>query len=127
PGMHFTQGQPIVVFEDLFDSRNGKGFIVCPAGQTISNQSPPPSFSDPARVAQCSGGATPTGWPNFQLLIDGAIQTDQTTGKTTVPNTIAFDPNLNPSPIGFFRFVATGVPTGVHQVVARGLFSTDAV
>src|SRR5262249_60493748 len=32
PGMHFTKGQPIVVYADLFDSRNGKGFTICPGG-----------------------------------------------------------------------------------------------
>jgi len=63
-GMHFTQGQPLVIFADIFDSRDGKGFIVCPAGQTISNTTPPPSYSDPPRKAVCSGGGTPTGWPN---------------------------------------------------------------
>ena len=55
PGMHFTQGQPLVIFADIFDDREGKGFIICPSGQTISNMTPPPSYSDPPRTATCSG------------------------------------------------------------------------
>ena len=66
-GMHFTRGQPLVIFADIFDSRDGKGFIVCPAGQTISNTSPPPDYSDPARKAVCSGGGTPMGFPQFEI------------------------------------------------------------
>ncbi|HEY7375292.1 MAG TPA: Ig-like domain-containing protein [Polyangia bacterium] len=129
PGMHFTQGQPLVIFADIFDSREGKGFIVCPNGQTVSNYSPPPDYSDPPRVATCSGGGTPTGWPQFQILIDGAVQTDMGANKQTIPNTIAFDHNGNPSPIGFFRFVAptAGLSPGPHMVVVRGMFSNDAV
>src|SRR5690348_4918164 len=103
PGMHFTQGQPLVVFADLFDDRGGKGIIVCPKGQTISNMSPPPDYSDPPRTAQCSGGGTPTGWPAFHIFIDAVEQTDLT-GKDTIPNTIAFNHDGNPDPIGFFRF-----------------------
>src|SRR5262249_39406838 len=129
PGMHFTKGQPIVVYADLFDSRNGKGFIICPGGQTISNTSPPPGYSDPARPAQCSGGGTPTGWPQLQLLIDGGTQTDIVTRGQTVPNTIACNHDINPDPIGYFPFTVAsgGLAPGVHQVVARGLFSADGV
>ena len=128
-GMHFTQGQPLVVFGDITDSREGKGIIVCPAGQTISNTSPPPDYSEIGRQAQCSGGGTPTGWPAFQVLIDGVIQTDLNTNKDTVPNTTAFDHNLNPNPIGFFRFSAatSGLAAGAHQVVIRGQFSIDGI
>src|SRR5690242_19626453 len=74
PGMHFTQGQPLVIFADIFDDREGKGFIICPNGETISNTSPPPSYSDPPRTATCSGGGTPTGWPQFQVFIDTVEQ-----------------------------------------------------
>ena len=28
PGMHFTEGQAIIVFADLFDSNNGHGLII---------------------------------------------------------------------------------------------------
>src|SRR5262249_53870441 len=129
PGMHFTKGQPIVVYADLFDSRNAKGFIVCPTGQTISNTSPPPGYSDPDRQAQCSGGGTPTGWPQLQLLVDGALQTDIATNSQTVPNTTAFNHDLNPSPIAYFPFTvaSAGLAPGVHQVVARARFSVDGV
>jgi hypothetical protein len=127
--MHFTQGQPIVVFADLFDDREGKGIIVCPAGQTISNTSPPPDYSDPPRQAQCSGGGTPTGWPGYQVLIDGVPQTDITTGSTTLSNTTVFNHDINADPIDFCRFSApsAGLAPGPHQIVARGLFSVDAV
>ena len=129
PGMHFTQGQPLVVFADLFDSRQGKGIIVCPAGQTISNTSPPPDYSDPPRVAQCSGGGTPTGWPQLQLLIDGVLQVDRDSGGSTIPNTVAFNHDINPDPIDYHRFTAPsgGLAPGAHQLVVRGLFSVDAV
>jgi hypothetical protein len=129
PGMHFTQGKPIVVFADMFDSRNGKGFIICPAGQTVSNTSPPPAYSDPPRLAECSGGGTPTGWPQFQILIDGAVQVDIGSGKDTIPNTVSFNHDINPDPIGYFRFAApsAGLAAGPHQVVVRGFFSADAV
>lgn len=129
PGMHFTQGKPIVVFADLFDSREGKGIIVCPAGQTISNTSPPPAYTDPPRLAQCSGGGTPTGWPQFQILVDGVLQTDLDSGRDTIPNTVSFNHDLNPDPIGYFRFAAPsgGLGPGPHQIVVRGFFSVDAV
>jgi hypothetical protein len=128
PGMHFTQGQPLVVYADLFDDRDGKGIIVCPSGQTISNMSPPPDYGI-SRVAQCSGGGTPTGWPQLQLLIDGNLQTDNNTGSTTYQNTISFNHDGNPDPIGYFPFSAptAGLAPGAHQVVARGHFSADAV
>jgi hypothetical protein len=128
PGMHFTQGQPLVVYADLFDDRDGKGIIVCPGSQTISNKNPPPDYGV-FRVAQCSGGGTPTGWPQLQLLIDGNLQTDNNTGSTTYQNTISFNHDGNPDPIGYFPFSAPtdGLAPGAHQVVARGHFSADAV
>jgi MYXO-CTERM domain-containing protein len=125
-GMHFTEGQPLVVYADLLDDREWKGLIVCPNGQTVSNKDPPPDYSAP-RVAQCSGGATPTGWPQYQVLVDGAPQTDTLTGLMTVPNTISFDHNGNDSPIDLFPFSVKGVAAGTHQVVIRGFFSADAV
>jgi MYXO-CTERM domain-containing protein len=129
PGMHFSQGQPLVIFADLFDSRDGKGFIVCPGAEKVSNTAPPPDYTEPPRTAQCSGGGTPTGWPAFQITIDGALQTDVNTNKSTIPHTIAFDHNINPSPIGFFRFVAptAGLAPGPHQIVVRGMFSMDGL
>src|SRR5262245_1853732 len=125
--MHFTQGQPLVIFADLFDTRGSFGFIVCPDGQKISNTSPPPDYSAAGRPAQCSGGGTPTGWPQFQIFIDGAPQTDVVSGKSTIPNTIAFNHDLNPDPIGFYRFVANtaGLAPGAHQIMARGMFSMN--
>jgi MYXO-CTERM domain-containing protein len=126
PGMHFTEGQPLVVYADLLDDREWKGLIVCPNGQTVANKQPPPDYSAP-RVAQCSGGATPTGWPQFQVLVDGAPQADTLTGLMTVPNTISFDHNGNDSPIDLFPFSVKGVRAGTHQVVIRGFFSADAV
>ena len=33
PGMHFTQGLPVIIFADLFDSLNDHGYILCePSG-----------------------------------------------------------------------------------------------
>jgi len=129
PGMHFTQGMPLVVFADIFDSRAGKGAIVCPAGQTISNTQPPPAYSDPPRVAQCSGGGTPTGWPQFQVLVDGAVQVDLDSGLSRIPNTVAFNHDINPDPIGYFRFSAptAGLAPGAHQIAVRAFFSIDGV
>ncbi len=126
PGMRFTAGQPLVVYADLLDDREWKGLIVCPNGQTVSNKTPPPDYSAP-RVAQCSGGGTPTGWPQLQVLVDGTPQTDTFTGKMTVVNTIAFDHNGNDSPIDLFPFSINGVAAGTHQLVVRGFFSTDGV
>lgn len=127
PGMHFTQGQPLVIFADLFDSREGKGIIACPNGQTVSNKSPPPDYSDPPRQAECSGGGTPTGWPAFQILIDGSLQTDLDSQRSTIPNTTAFNHDGNPDPIGFFRFRAdsSALAPGPHQIVVHGLFSMN--
>lgn len=128
-GMHFTQGQPLVIFADLSDTRARFGMIVCPGSQTISNTSPPPDYSDPPRMAQCSGGGTPTGWPQLQVLIDGAVQTDIDTHGDTIPNTISFNHDINPDPIDFHRFRApsAGLGAGPHQIVARGVFSIDGV
>jgi MYXO-CTERM domain-containing protein len=128
-GMHFTQGQPIVVFADLFDDRDGKGFIVCPSPQLISNYQPPPSYTDPPRVAICSGQGTPTGWPQLQLVVDIDTVNDVVTQRDTVPNTIAFNHDLNPDPIGYFRFVVAsdGLSIGPHNLTARGKFSNDAM
>src|SRR5262249_8656762 len=128
PGMHFTQGQPLVVLADLVDDRDLKGIIVCPPGQTVSNHDPPPDFSAP-RAAECSGGGKPTGWPQFQLLIDGVVQTDSATKGTQIQNTTSFDHNLNCSPIDLFPFSAdsSGLSVGTHQVVVRGRFSADGI
>ncbi|HEY2410042.1 MAG TPA: Ig-like domain-containing protein [Polyangiaceae bacterium] len=126
PGMHFTEGQPIVLHADLEDDRESRGIIVCPPGETISNKSPPPDYSAP-RQAECSGGGTPTGWPERQVLVDGVLQVDSFTGSTTVQNTISFDHNGNDAPIGLFPFSVTGVSAGTHTFVIRGLFSADGV
>ncbi|HTM46422.1 MAG TPA: hypothetical protein VL137_15785 [Polyangiaceae bacterium] len=129
PGMHFTAGQPLVIFADIFDERDGKGFIVCPAGETISNALPAPDYSEPPRVAQCSGGGTPTGWPQFEVLIDGVLQTDIDSNLTRIPHTIAFNHDHNPDPIGFFRFSAPtdALAPGDHEIVVRAYFSNDGV
>ena len=126
PGMHFTEGQPLVFYADLIDDRDAKGLIVCPGGQTVSNKSPAPDYGV-ARAAQCSGGGTPSGWPQFQVLIDGTPKIDAVSGQMTVQNTISFDHNGNDSPIDLFPFHVTGVAAGTHQVVIRGFFSADAV
>src|SRR4051812_32957544 len=128
PGMHFTRGQPLVSFADISDSREDKGVIVCPQGQTISNTQPVPPYDTP-RAAQCSGGGTPVGWPQFQVKIDGVAQADTVSGLTTIPNTTRFNHDLNPDPIDFFRFSApTGaLGPGPHQLVVHAMFSVDGM
>src|SRR5262249_14537061 len=61
------------------------------------------------------------------ILIDGVVMTDIDAHIDTIPNTIAFDHNINPDPIGFYRFRAdsTSLGPGPHQIVARGMFSMD--
>ena len=113
-GMHFTVGQPIIVFADLFDDYNNHGVIVCPDGQTVLDNNGVPG------PAICSGGGVPTGWPQLQVLVDGVLQTDSVTQLTTVPGTTNLDSNMNPDPINFNRFSVTGLPVGSHQVVVRG-------
>jgi len=116
PGMHFTVGQPVIVFADLFDDNDGHGMIVCPTGQT-------PIVPPGGGAATCSGGGTPVGWPQFQVLVDGVAQTDSVTHGTTVPGSTDFDSNGNPDPIDFYRFSVTGLAPGTHQMVIRGHFA----
>src|SRR5450432_1655812 len=115
--MHFTAGQPIIVFADLFDSNDEHGMIVCPTGQTIND------LHGVAGPATCSGGGTPTGWPQFQVLVDNVVQTDDVTHATTVRGTTDFDSNMNPDPINFHRFSVSGLASGTHPVKIRGLFA----
>lgn len=117
PGMHFSVGQPIIVFADLFDVNDGHGMIVCPPGQTVNPMNGLPG------PATCSGGGTPTGWPQFQVLVDSVVQTDDVTHATTVRGTTNFDSNMNPDPIDFNRFSVSGLAVGSHQVKIRGLFA----
>jgi len=116
-GMHFSTGQPIVVFADLFDDYNNHGVIVCPDGQTVLDNNGVPG------PAVCSGGGTPTGWPQLQVLVDDVPQTDTVTQSTTVTGTTNLDGNGNPDPIDFNRFTIAGVPVGVHQMRVRGLIA----
>ena len=117
PGMHFSVGQSIIVFADLFDDFNNHGVIVCPAGQTVLDNNGVPG------PAICSGGGVPTGWPQLQLEVDGVLQTDDVTHSTTVPGTTNLDANMNPDPINFNRFSVSGLSVGAHQMVVRGLFA----
>ncbi|HEU4662811.1 MAG TPA: hypothetical protein VFS55_02140, partial [Dokdonella sp.] len=116
-GMHFFVGQDVIVFADLFDDNNIHGVIVCPSGQTLvdNNNVPGP--------AQCSGGGTPTGWPQLQVLVDGQPQIDSVTQSVTVPGTTDLDANMNPDPIDFHRFSLAGLAVGTHEVKVRGLFA----
>ncbi|HEX6834412.1 MAG TPA: hypothetical protein VF132_12825 [Rudaea sp.] len=117
PGMHFTVGHPVVVFADLFDDFNLHGVIVCPTGQTLLDN------NGVAGPAHCSGSGAPVGWPQLQVLVDGVLQTDAATHKTTVPGSTDLDSNGNPDPINFNRFVLGGLGVGAHQVKVRGLFA----
>jgi hypothetical protein len=117
PGMHFSAGQPVIVFADLFDAYNIHGVIVCPGGQTLLDNNGLPG------PAACSGGGTPTGWPQLQVLVDGVLQTDAVTQSTTVPGSTDLDANMNPDPINFNRFSLTGLSVGMHTVKVRGLFA----
>jgi hypothetical protein len=94
PGMHFTEGQPLIVFADLFDSHSGYGFII-----------------------------NGVGWPQLQVLVDGVVQIDGATGKDTAPGANMLDGNGNASPVDFNRFSVSGLAAGTHQVVVRGLFA----
>src|SRR6478735_7867562 len=94
-GMHFSVGQSIIVFADLFDDYNNHGVIVCPDGQTVLDNNGVPG------PAVCSGGGTPTGWPQLQVLVDDVLQTDTVTQSTTVTGTTNLDGNGNPDPIDF--------------------------
>jgi len=114
--MHFTGGEPIVVFADLFDDNDNHGMIVCPGTQT-------PVVPPGGGPATCSGGGTPVGWPQLQVLVDGAAQTDSVTLGSTVPGSTDFDSNGNPDPIDFYRFSVGGVAPGMHQMVVRGHFA----
>jgi hypothetical protein len=91
--------------------------IVCPAGQTVND------MHGVAGPATCSGGGTPTGWPQLQVLVDNVAQTDDVTHAMTVPGTIDFDSNMNPDLINFHRFSVSGLAVGAHQVKVRGLFA----
>jgi MYXO-CTERM domain-containing protein len=95
PGMHFTEGLPVVVFLDLFDSP-GSGF----------------GSIDSAGV----------GWPQAQLQIDGVTWPDNVSGLTTIQGGTTLDMNGNPGPIDFYRIEAASVPAGTHQLVGKGLF-----
>ena len=116
-GMHFSVGQSVIVFADLFDDFNIHGVIVCPGNQTVLDNNGVPG------PAVCSGGGTPTGWPRLQVLVDGALQTDSVTHATTVPGSTNLDSNMNPDPINFNRFVISGLSAGPHQIKVRGLFA----
>src|SRR5512141_1862756 len=69
-GMHFSVGQQVVVFADLFDDFNIHGVIVCPTGQTVLPN------NGVAGPAVCSGGGAPTGWPQLQVFVDGVPHLD---------------------------------------------------
>ena len=116
PGMHFSVGQPVVVFADLFDDNNNHGMIVCPGGQTVT-------VPAGGGAATCSGGGTPSGWPQLQVLVDGVVQTDSVTNRSTVQGSTNFDSNGNPDPINFYRFSVTGLAVGTHQMVVRGHYA----
>lgn len=117
PGMHFTVGQKVIVFADLFDDFNIHGVIVCPNGQTVLPN------NGVAGPAVCSGGGKPVGWPQLQVFVDGKLATDSVTHSTTVPGSINLDDNMNPDPINFNRFVLEGLTADTHQIKVRGLFA----
>jgi hypothetical protein len=116
-GMHFSVGQPVIVFADLFDDFNIHGVIVCPSGQTVLDDNGVPG------PAVCSGGGTPVGWPQLQVFVDGVQQTDGVTHSMTVPGSTNTDGNNNPDPINFNRFRIDGLAVGTHQLKMRGLFA----
>jgi hypothetical protein len=115
--MHFSVGQPVIVFADLFDADNNHGLIVCSNGQT-------PIVPAGGGPATCPAGGTPAGWPQLQVLVDGVVQTDSVTHSTTVRGSTDFDSNGNPDPINFNRFSVTGLAAGTHQMIVRGHFFT---
>lgn len=117
PGMHFSAGKPVIAFADLFDDFNIHGVIVCPGNQTVLDNNGVPG------PAVCSGGGTPTGWPQLQVFADGVLQTDSVTHASTVPGSTNLDSNMNPDPINFYRFSITGLQAGTHELKVRALFA----
>ncbi|MEO8673036.1 MAG: right-handed parallel beta-helix repeat-containing protein [Tahibacter sp.] len=113
-GMHFTVGLPVVVYADLDDS---PAQATCPAGQTVVS---PPTGN--AGTLTCSGGATASGWPKFQLLLDGTPTTDVDTQSTLVSGTIGVDSNNNPLPRKYYRFSTVGIGAGTHQLRLRATY-----
>src|SRR4051812_6690171 len=73
PGMHFTAGQPLIVYADMFDDRTGFGYVLCPGGEDPVLINTDPNQPSPTR---CPNGGNPVGWPQFQLLVDGVPQMD---------------------------------------------------
>ena len=116
PGMHFSLGQPLIVFADLLDDNNNHGMITCPGGQ-------PPVVPMNGGPATCSGGGTPVGWPQLQVLVDGVAHVDAVTNSTTVQGSTDFNSNGDPDPINFYRFSITGLAQGSHQMVVRGRYA----
>jgi len=115
PQMHFTQGQPLVVFVDAFDSINWAHPIVCPGGEN-------PTFPAAGGQTTCPNGGSPTGWPQVQVLIDGVAQKDTATGNLTIQGSTVMNSQGNPDPRDFYRFSIAGLAPGTHQVIARGIF-----
>ena len=115
-GMHFTQGQPLVVFVDAFDSINWAHPITCPNGEN-------PTYPAGGGQASCPSGGTPSGWPQCQVMVDGVLQKDTVTNSVTVPGSTAFNYQGNPNPVDFYRFNLAGLAPGTHQLIARGLFA----
>ena len=87
PGMHFSDGMPIVVFLDLLDGP-GSGF---------------------GTIEDTPNG--PVGWPQGQVLIDGTIWTDRNTGLDKIPGPMTRNDAGNPVPVDFYRFEAGSVAT----------------
>jgi len=116
PGMHFSVGQPVIVFADLFDDSNNHGMILCPSGQT-------PVAPEGGGPATCPDGSSPVGWPKLSVFVDGVAQVDSVTQSAVVPGTTNFDANGNPDPINFNRFSIVGLAQGTHQIFVRGLFA----
>jgi hypothetical protein len=56
PGMHFSVGEPVIVFADLFDDFNNHGVIVCPGSQTVLDNNGVPGLRSVRAAARRPAG-----------------------------------------------------------------------
>lgn len=120
-GMHFTEGQTLVFFFDVSDSRNTTyGEIVCPSG----GYTYPPGGGP----VTCSNGGTPSRWPQFEVYVgnEGSPRVDSLKGVSRISLPLQVNDSGNPTPIGFWRFNLAGLAAGTYQIRGKGFFNRGA-
>lgn len=120
-GMHFTEGQTLVFFFDVSDSRSTTyGEIVCPSG----------GYTYPAGggPVTCSNGGTPSRWPQFEVYVgnEASPRMDSLKGVSRISLPLQVNENGNPIPIGFWRFNLAGLAAGTYQIRGKGFFNRGA-